>query len=224
MNINNFQTAVLTAVVLAIITPVVFSQVKPDAMASYRQGRDLEGRGRTAEADARYNEAVAICLDEIKNNAATMDTYTVLTWALQRQKKYSDVITRGNEALKVSQDYRVIETMGEAYFYLGNFDASMRYMQRYIDNVANGERVSVAYFFIGEIYRFQKKFRYADIAYTTAVQLTPGMALWWYRLGSVRESIGDNKFASDAYENAIKINPEYSEAKSALARTRRSAA
>jgi tetratricopeptide (TPR) repeat protein len=215
---------ILMAVVLAVITPVAFSQIKPDAIESYRQGRDLEAGGRVREADAKYNEAVSICLDEIKNNAATMDTYTVLTWSLQRQKKYSDVIERGNEALKIRTDYRIIETMGEAYFYLGNFDASLRFMQRYIDNVSNGDRVSVAYFFIGEIYRFQKKFRYADIAYTTAVRLTPGMALWWYRLGTVRESIGDNRFAAEAYENALKINPEYKEAASALERTRRATA
>jgi tetratricopeptide (TPR) repeat protein len=150
-----------------------------------------------------------------------MDSYAVLTWALQRQKKYSDVINRGNEALKIRQDYRVIETMGEAYFYLGNFEASLLYMQRYINNISNGDRTSVAYFFIGEIYRFQKKYHYADIAYTAAVRLTPDMALWWYRLGSVRESAGEYRFASEAYEQAIKIDPNYKQATSGLERTRR---
>jgi tetratricopeptide (TPR) repeat protein len=221
MRIN---TTILLAATLAMITPIVFSQVKPDAMASYRVGRDLESQGRTNEADLRYQEAVNICLDEIRNNNATMDTYTVLTWALQRQKKYNEVISRGNEALNIRLDYRIIETMGEAYFYLDNFDASLRYMQRYIANVENGDRTSVAYFFIGEIYRFQKKFNYADISYTMAVNLTPGMALWWYRLGSVRESIGDREFAYQAYERALRINPGYSEAGAGLERTRRASA
>jgi tetratricopeptide (TPR) repeat protein len=211
----------LTAGIMAVTGPQVFSQAKPDALASYRQGRDLEIGGRTDEANAKYREAETICLDEINGNTATMDTYAVLTWTLQRQKKYSEVITRGNEALSIRQDFRIIETMGEAYFYLGNFDASLRYMQRYVDNVPNGERTSVAYFFIGEIYRFQKKFRYADIAYTTAVRLSPGMALWWYRLGEVRESAGDNSFAAEAYENALKIDPNYGQAKAGLERMRR---
>jgi tetratricopeptide (TPR) repeat protein len=114
--------------------------------------------------------------------------------------------------------------MGEAYFYLGNFDASLRYMQLYVNDVPSGDRTSVAYFFIGEIYRCQKKYRYADIAYTTAVRLTPGMALWWYRLGTVRESIGDYSFASEAYERAVKIDPGYSQAATALERTRRESA
>jgi cytochrome c-type biogenesis protein CcmH/NrfG len=96
-------------------------------------------------------------------------------------------------------------------------------MQRYVDNVSNGERTSVAYFFVGEIYRFQKKFRYADIAYTTAVRLTPGMALWWYRLGEVRESAGDKRFAAEAYENALRIDTNYSQARAGLERTRQPA-
>jgi hypothetical protein len=218
---KNIHVRGVFVIVLAAITPIVFSQVKPDALASYRQGRDLEDRGRIEEADVKYTEAVAICTDEINSGSATMDSYAVLTWALQRQKKYGEVITRGNQALKIRQDYRVIETMGEAYFYLGNFDASLRYMLLYINGVPSGDRTSVAYFFIGEIYRVQKKYRYADIAYTTAVHLTPGMALWWYRLGMVRESIGDYVFASEAYEHAVKIDPGYSMAATALERTRR---
>jgi tetratricopeptide (TPR) repeat protein len=215
------HTTILLAMILAMIPPIVFSQIKPDAMASYRTGRDLENQGRANEADAKYQEAVNICLDEIKNKSATMDTYAVFTWALQRQKKYNEVISRGNEALNIRQDYRIIETMGEAYFYLGDFNASLRYMQRYIANIDNGDRTSVAYFFVGEIYRFQKKFNYADIAYTMAVNLTPNMALWWYRLGSVRESIGDREFAYQAYERALRINPGYREASAGLERTRR---
>jgi tetratricopeptide (TPR) repeat protein len=215
------NTTILLALSLAVIAPIVFSQVKPDAMVSFRAGRDLENQGRTEDANTKYREAVSICLDEINGNTATMDTYAVLTWALQRQKKYNDVVLRGNEALKIRQDYRVIETMGEAYFYLNNFDASLRCMQTYIANIPNGDRTSVAYFFVGEIYRFQKKFRYADIAYTTAVTLTPNMALWWYRLGTVRESIGDNKFASEAYERALKIDPSHSQANAGIERLRR---
>ncbi|MDR3355800.1 MAG: tetratricopeptide repeat protein [Spirochaetaceae bacterium] len=213
-------TLILVAV-LGVIAPIVFSQEKPDAAAIYRTGRNLENQGRTEEAEAKYREAAAICLDEINTGIGTMDSYAVLTWALQRQKKYNDVIKRGNEALAVRQDYRIVETMGEAYFYLGNFEASLRCMQRYINNIPNADRTSVAYFFIGEIYRYQKKYNHADIAYTAAVQLTPDVALWWYRLGSVRESAGDYRFASEAYERALKLDPGYSQASSGLERTRR---
>jgi len=75
-----------------------------------------------------------------------------------------------------------------------------------------------AYFYIGKIHRFRGKLRHADIAYTTAVKLEPNIALWWYRLGSVREAMRDLAQAASAYERALVQNPEYAEAESGLRR------
>jgi tetratricopeptide (TPR) repeat protein len=192
-----------------------------DALQDYRVGRDLESRGRMEDARGYYNEAVRICNDELARNAANMDSYTVLTWALQRLGRYAEVIRWGERALGINAtDYRIIETMGEAYFYLDNYAESLRSMQRYANALPRGERTSVAYFFIGEIYRLQERYRHADIAYTTAVRLEPGAALWWYRLGSVREAWGDAAPAVEAYERALRLNPSYQEASNALTRLR----
>jgi tetratricopeptide (TPR) repeat protein len=194
-----------------------------DAGWNYRTGRDLEARGRMDEATPYYNEAVRICMDEITWNRATGDSYAVLTWALRRQQKYADVITWGERGLGLfGNDYRIIETMGEAHFYLNNYDASLRAMERYVDALPRGERTSVAYFFIGEIYRLTRRFRLADIAYTTAIHLEPGIALWWYRLGTVREAVGDLVPAVEAYDRALLLNPDYREAAEGRARSRRS--
>jgi tetratricopeptide (TPR) repeat protein len=192
-----------------------------DALQNYRVGRDLESRNRIDEAQVYYNEAVRICNQELTANPSNMDSYTVLTWTLQRQRKYTEVISWGERGLRVNaNDYRIVETMGEAYFYLDNFAESLRFMQRYANSMPQGERTSVAYFFIGEIYRLQRRFLHADIAYTTALRLDPGPALWWYRLGSVRESAGDAASAAEAYERALRINPGYREAGEGLARVR----
>jgi tetratricopeptide (TPR) repeat protein len=191
-----------------------------DALQNYRAGRDLESRNRQEEAGRYYAEAVRICREEIARNAGNMDSYTVLTWSLQRQRNYSEVITWGERALRIASDMRITETMGEAYFYLDNYTESLRCMQRYVNALPQGDRASVAYFFIGEIYRLSGKWRHADIAYTTAVRLEPGAALWWYRLGSVRESAGEKSFAVEAYERALALNPNYREAREALTRAR----
>ena len=191
-----------------------------DALENFRTGRDLEARGRTDEAERYYAEAVRICQEEIARNAANMDAYTVLTWTLQRQRKYGEVVSWGQRALQVQSDYRIIETMGEAYFYLGNYAESLRAMQRYANALPQGDKASTAYFFIGEIFRIQNKFFLADIAYTTAVRLEPGSALWWYRLGTVRESAGDAAPAAEAYERALRINANYQEAREGLERVR----
>jgi tetratricopeptide (TPR) repeat protein len=226
-----FYPALFCVALLLVVSPV-FSQTgqdsrqtaaRPDALRSYRIGRDLEARDRMDEANQYYNEAARICMDELAQNAANMDSYTILTWTLQRQRKYADVISWGERGLRINaNDYRIVEIMGEAYFYLDRFEDSLRYMQRYVNFVPQGERSSVAYFFIGEIFRLQRKFYRADIAYTTAVRLEPNSALWWYRLGSVRESVGEFSPAIEAYQRALRLNPAYREANEGLERSRRS--
>jgi tetratricopeptide (TPR) repeat protein len=191
------------------------------AIQNYRIGRDLEAGNRMAEAERYYNEAIRICRNEVAGNTANRDTYTAITWALQRQRKYADVITWGERGLRLFADeYRILETMGEAYFYLDDYDRSLSCMQRYANLLPQGERISVAYFFIGEIFRLKEKYRHADIAYTTAVRLEPRLPLWWYRLAQVRELLGDRAPATAAYEQAVRINPNYAEAIAGLARTR----
>jgi tetratricopeptide (TPR) repeat protein len=205
-----------------LLIPPAFTQNNRDAIWYYRTGRDLESRNRTSEADFYYNEAIRISVDEISRNTASSETYTALTWARQRQRRYRDVITWGERGLRLYADeYRIMETMGEAYFYLDDLDESLRFMQRYANSVPQGERTSVAYFFIGEIYRYKGLYRHADIAYTTAVRLEPNVALWWYRLGSVREAVGEFSQAVTAYERAIRLNPDYQEAERGLARSSR---
>ena len=198
------------------------AQDNRDAIWNFRTGRDMESRNRLIEAEYYYNETVRIATNEISRNIASRDSYTALTWALQRQRKFQEVIIWGERGLRLYADeYRIMETMGEAYFYLNDYDESLRFMQRYTNSVPQGERTSVAYFFKGEIYRYKRQYRHADIAYTTAVRLEPNVALWWYRLGTVREAMGDISQAANAYERALGLNPSYLEAENGLTRTRR---
>jgi tetratricopeptide (TPR) repeat protein len=210
---------------LALAQPV-YSQGSPigaqgRAIEIFYIGRDLESRGSAQEAGAYYTEVIRICTDEISRNAANRDTYTALTWALQRQRNFGDVIIWGERGLRLFADeYRIIETMGEAYFYLDDYDNSLRFMQRYVSSEPMGDRVSVAYFFIGEIYRLEGKYRLADMAYSTAVTLHPGESLWWYRLGLARENSGEALPAADAFEQALRLNPGYQAAREGLARVK----
>lgn len=201
----------------------IFPQTEPlNAIQYYQIGRDLENQNRMSEANSYYNLAIRICNNEISRNTADNDTYTALCWSLQRQKKYDEVIIWGERALRLFPDeYRILEVMGEADFYLDNYESSLRFMQRYTNSRPRGERAPTAYFFIGEIYRLEGKYRLADMAYTTAVRLEPSVALWWYRLGLVRENSGDTAPARDAYEQALKLNQNYREAAEGLARTNR---
>jgi tetratricopeptide (TPR) repeat protein len=189
------------------------------AVQNYRAGRDLEAVGRMEEADRYYNETIRICQEEVSRNSAGRDTYTAITWALRRQEKYREVIAWGERGLGIFADeYRIMETMGEACFYLSDYDRSLEYMQRYTNALPQGERASVAYFFIAEIYRLRNQYLHADIAYTTALRLSPEVVLWWYRLAQVRESAGDYANAVTAYQRVLNLEPGHRESLAALAR------
>ncbi len=196
------------------------AQEKPDALKFYRNGRDLEAAGRAEDAKTAYAQAIEICKADLLANPRNMDAYSIYGWSLIRLGRYQDTVNISLEALRLAQDFRIIETMGEAYFFLGNYRESMKQMERYVDSLPRGERVSTAYFFIGEIYRIQKQFNKADIAYSQAVYHEPALSLWWFRLGTVRESVGDKTGARVAYERALRLRPDYREANEGLSRVR----
>ena len=223
MNIHR-QTYTVAKRVMIIFTIFVcvsgsiYTQEKADALKLYRTGRSLDSAGRAEEAKASYTAAVDVCLTELRHNPRNMDSYTVYTWSLFRLHRYRETVTVCNEALKIASDVRIIETLGEAYFYLNDYKESLRQMERYIDMAPTGERASVAYFYTGDIYRLTKRYQKADIAYSAAVHLEPSNSLWWYRLGLAREQAGYKQSARDAYQRALNIRKDYKEAAEGLAR------
>lgn len=199
---------------------VTSSREKPDALKIYRNGFQLDNVGRTADAKAAYEQAIGVCKQDLIENPKNMDAYTVYSWALFRLGRYREGTEICTEALKIASDFRVVETLGECYFYLANYKESLKYMEKYIDAAPRGDRISTAYFFVGEIYRLTKLYNRAEIAYTAAVYLEPGISLWWYRLGAMRETVGDKRAAATAYERALKLKPTYKEATDGFNRVR----
>jgi tetratricopeptide (TPR) repeat protein len=215
--------------VLCLVNQSVFAQTTASvsgfqpysALQNYQIGRELEGRNQMNEAIPYYNEAIRRCMDEISSDTATSESYVILSWILARQERYSEVIQWGERGLRANTDYRLIETMGEAYFYLKDYERALSFMQRYVNAVPQGSATATAYFFVGEIYHLTGRFFHADIAYTTAVKLNPNNSSWWYRLGLSREGAGERVHAIKAYEQAIKLNPRNQQARDALERARR---
>lgn len=192
-----------------------------DALELYRRGRGLESSGRMAEAQGLYREAAAVCDRELAEDPSRMDAYAVKCWSLFRLDRFREVVDTATAGLKVRYDPRLSEVMGEAYFHLGNNDLALRNLQRYIENVGEfGDRVSTAYFYMGETYQRLKKYDHADIAYALALHREPSMARWWFRYGQAVEALADYRRAADLYARALKLSPEMKEASDALARVR----
>ncbi len=213
--------SILTVILLAVLGITgtgLYAQNKKDALKYYRNGRNLDSNGRVDDARKMYAQAIDICRTELQKNARNLDSYTVYTWSLLRLHRYRDTVDMCNKALKIAPDSRIIETLGEAYFYLNDYKQSLRYMERYISMMPLGERVSVAYFYVGDIYRLTKKYQKADIAYSAAVYLNPGNSLWWYRLGLAREHAGQKKDAVTAYKKAVALRKNYPDAAEGIKR------
>ena len=176
--------------------------VKKDALQLYRE--------------RQYDAAITVCEQEIKADPSNMDAYSVLIWSLLRQKRYLQAKERGLQARKENAyDIRIIEALGEAEYYLGKNDSALSYFQRYVSSAreSDGDYV-LSYYYMGEIYIKQSKFQHADIALTTAVKNRPDRADYWTRLGYAREMCKEYSSAIEAYDKALALNANLSDAKS----------
>ncbi len=197
------------------------SAIKADALLPYKQGRDLDVLGKRNEAIAKYQEAIVICDKEIAQDPTRMDSYTVKCWCLFRLERYRQVVDVGLLSLKIKFDARIVEVMGEAFYYLGDDVNAIKYLQRYIDNVGEyGDRVPSAYFFMAESYLRQKRYDHADIAYSFAVYREANISRWWFRYASVVEILGEYKRAYELYSKALKLSPGLKEASDGMARVK----
>jgi tetratricopeptide (TPR) repeat protein len=183
------------------------AQITMDALAEYRAGN--------------YERAVQICQNEISANPANIESHVVMCWSLVRLGRYEEALRYGRAGRALNRfDIRVTEILGEIYFYMGQNNEALQYFQEYTSMAPEGQRIEMAYYFIGEIYIRQGRFRHADIALSTAVHWMPGNAAWWVRLAYARENAGDLNTAINAYERALSLNPQLTDARRGLDRTR----
>ncbi|MCL2600183.1 MAG: tetratricopeptide repeat protein [Treponema sp.] len=195
------------AAAFALSASVVFPQARPDALVEFRMGN--------------YERAVEITLGELAVNDRNMDSYVVLCWALISLGRFDEAMRFANMARAINRhDPRIIEILGEVYFFMGNNNEALRYFQQYINIAPEGSRIHLVYYFIGEIFIRTGRFRHADIALTTAVHKRPGNAEWWARLAFARENAGELAQAVVAYERALALNSRLTDAQRGLERVR----
>jgi tetratricopeptide (TPR) repeat protein len=199
------------ALLLILVAPAVFPQIKPDALAEYRLGN--------------YERAVQICQEGIAADAGNLDSYAVMCRSLLRLGRYGEALRYARIARGLNRyDARVAEILGEIYYFQGNNNEALQYFQDYVNLSPGGQRIENVYYYIGEIYIRMGKYRHADIALSTAVHWVPGNASWWTRLAFARENAGDLTEAVAAYERALALNAQLPDARRGLERARQSLA
>jgi tetratricopeptide (TPR) repeat protein len=180
----------------------------PDALVEYRAGN--------------YERAVQICRDEISESPNNIESHVVICWSLLRLNRYDEALRYARSGRAISRfDIRVTEILGEVHYFQGMNTEALAYFQEYVSLAPEGQRIDMVYYFMGEIFIRQGKFRYADIALTTAVHWVPGNAAWWVRLAYARENTADMNSALEAYERALSLNPQLIDAQRGIDRIRR---
>jgi tetratricopeptide (TPR) repeat protein len=168
--------------------------------------------------DGRFDDARRACLAEITAAPSNIESFVVLSWSLVALGRYADAENYALKGYAIRRDPRLTETLGETAYYLGRNDAALRNFQNYVGAVNEGGRVGTAYYYMGEIYMRLGRFSHADIAFSTALQYTPGSAKWWARLGYAREKFGDAAHSLEAYRKALSIDPRLQDAADGVSR------
>lgn len=167
---------------------------QPDALLEYRSGR--------------YESAVAITLEELREDPRRMDAYAVLCWSLIRLQRYQESLDYANTGLGIDPtDARLIEVAGEALFYLNRNSESLEYMERYLALDPPGNAIQDAYYFMGEIFMRWGEFHKADIAFSAATYIRSNSGYWFHRLGRARELAGRLNASREAYERSLELDP-----------------
>jgi len=188
---------------------------------------NVQAQSRSSEALAEfragnYERAAQICRDDIAENPNNLESHVIICWALMRQSRYDEALRFARAGRAIHRfDVRIIQILGEIHYFQGLNNEALQYFQEYVSLTPEGQRVDGIYYYMGEIYIRQGKFRHADIALSTAVHWAPGNAAWWVRLAYARENTGDLSTALEAYEKALSLNSQLSDAQRGLDRIRR---
>ena len=187
-------------------------------------GAQWNARSQTALQafrNGRFEEAVQIARNEIAANPNDLELYIILSRSLVNLGRYEEGRTYALAGRSISRyDPRLIEILGEVYFFQGRNNESLQYFQEYISLAPQGDQIFMAYYYLGEIFIRQGRYRRADIALSTAVYYMPRNALWWARLAYARENAGELRSALTAYEQALELNENLSDARNGRDRTR----
>jgi tetratricopeptide (TPR) repeat protein len=171
----------------------------------------LYDQGRYPEAEAAARAAIAARRSE--GNAQA-----VLCASLVRQSRHREALEIGLAILESQQfEWRVIESVAECYFALGDNEKSLSYYTSCFAYAGDRKLNPAAYYALGELYIRMGGYEHADIALSAALHLAPRKADWWARLGYARMRLKNWAPARQAYSTALSLDPSNADAKAGLA-------
>ncbi|MCL2230494.1 MAG: tetratricopeptide repeat protein [Treponema sp.] len=205
---KTFKTFLISGFLFFLSLGVYAQGRPPDALAEYRVGN--------------FERSVQICREEIAENPGNLEAHVVICWSLIRLNRFDEALRYARAGRAIHRfDVRITQILGEIHYYQGRNEEALQFFQEYASSAPEGARIDQVYYFMGEVFIRQGRFRHADIALSTAVHWVPGNAAWWVRLAYTRESAGDLSSAIEAYERALSLNSQLADAQRGIERIRR---
>ena len=124
-------------------------------------------------------------------------------------KRYAEALEAARKAMEINRyDPRMIESAGEALYFLGRWQEALASFSEYTTLVPTGGRVDSVYYYMGEIFIQMGRFSRADIALSTALYHSPNVAAWWSRLGYAREKALDYEWSLGRLQQGAEAQPQ----------------
>jgi tetratricopeptide (TPR) repeat protein len=187
------------SLVICLLLPAfgLYAQDKPHADQLYEQGK--------------FEEAAEVCKQELQEDPQRVSAIIYLGWSLLRLHRPAEALEWANKGLSfIPNDERIIHISAEALYALGRYDEALIKCREYVKY--GGGKLALIYYYMGMIYLSRKEYVNADIALSAAVYYYANDAGWWERLGFARENTNDSQAALEAYNEALKRNPNQPEA------------
>ena len=138
----------------------LIAQEKEDSLLLYREGR--------------FQEAIINTQEELSQNPNNLDARVILIWSLLGAGEYKKAEIESMKGLAIKKyDSRIIQALGESYFFQKQYKNALKYFQEYIGLDPNGARIIKVYNLIADSFYKLERYNEADFAYENALRFLP---------------------------------------------------
>nr|WP_038363716.1 tetratricopeptide repeat protein [Borrelia persica] len=189
---------------LSLINPIrIQAQTQEDSLLLYRQGK--------------FQEAIINTQNEIKHNPNNLDARVILIWSLITTGEYKKAELEAMKGLEIKKhDSRIIQALGETYFFQGQYKNALNYFQKYIALEAHGARIAKVYLLSADSFYKLERYNEADFAYENALRFLPNNQNILLKLAKARINAKNKILAKETLTKLLTLNPNHLEAKNLL--------
>ncbi|UPA16390.1 tetratricopeptide repeat protein [Borrelia coriaceae] len=179
------------------------AQEKEDSLLLYKQGK--------------FQEAIINTKNEIKHNPKNLDARAILIWSLIATGEYKRAELESIKGLEIKKhDARIIQALGESYFFQGQYKNAIKHFQKYINLEPNGARIPKVYILIADSFYKLERYNEADFAYENALRFLPNSQNILLKLAKARLNAQNKTLAKETLTKLLTLNPNHLEAKNLL--------